>query len=58
MEYLQAKPLIQHHEIKFLANIDFFKEAGLDVDKCLSMLPERCKLQQLSSVVEEELLTA
>ena len=52
------KRLKQHHEIKFLANIDHFKEAGLDVDKCLSMLPDRCKLQKLSSVVEEELLTS
>ena len=52
------KRLKQHHEIKFFANIDHFKEAGLDVDKCLSMLPDRCKLQKLSSVVEEELLTS
>jgi hypothetical protein len=50
------KRLKQHHEIKFLDNIDHFKEAGLDVDKCLSMLPERCKLQKLSSIVEEELI--
>ncbi|VDI39131.1 sacsin, partial [Mytilus galloprovincialis] len=53
---------IQHrlknqNEIKFLKQMDQFKDLGLNVDHCLSLLPATMQLKRLSSVIKEELLT-
>ncbi|XP_063435464.1 sacsin-like isoform X1 [Mytilus trossulus] len=53
---------IQHrlknqNEIKFLKQMDQFKDLGLNVNHCLSLLPATMQLKRLSSVIKEELLT-
>ncbi|XP_052102784.1 sacsin-like [Mytilus californianus] len=49
--------LKNQNEIKFLKQMDQFKDVGLNVDHCLSLLPATMQLKRLSSVVREELLT-
>ncbi|CAC5408789.1 unnamed protein product [Mytilus coruscus] len=49
--------LKNQNEIKFLKQMDQFKDAGLNVNRCLSLLPANMQLKWLSSVVREELFT-